>query len=408
MCKKITPATLLTLLCLSLTTLSESREEWGFFGHRRINRLAVFTLPAAMVPFFKKNIEYLTEHSVDPDKRRYATKHEAVRHYIDLDRYSAPLPLEWAAAFAEYIRLYAISPSGDTVPVFDRDALQESGGSWRPKPGGISMPHFPADQGIAVAAHTDWVKKHILPQYYEEPWQVPCDTLRALYGQDIPCRTVLAADSLTLHGILPYHLLQMYRRLTRAFKAGDAAQILQLSSEIGHYIADAHVPLHTTMNYNGQLTGQTGIHAFWESRIPELFADQRYDFFVGQSIYIREPATFFWDIVLQSHQLVDSVLFMERQVRAEFPGDLQFCPNEQSGGSQRIPCPAYAEAYQDKLNGMVERRMRAAILATGSAWYSAWADAGQPDLRRLNEATKAIASGESERSNGIFPVRPHQ
>jgi hypothetical protein len=35
------------------------------------------------------------------------------------------------------------------------------------------------------------------------------------------------------------------------------------------------------------------------------------------------------------------------------------------------------------MKGMVERRMRAAILSVGSYWYSAWVDAGQPDLNKL-------------------------
>ena len=54
-------------------------ENWGFWAHRRINRMAVFTLPPEMIAFYKKNIEYLTEHAVDPDKRRYATRHEAAQ-----------------------------------------------------------------------------------------------------------------------------------------------------------------------------------------------------------------------------------------------------------------------------------------------------------------------------------------
>ncbi|HZX74578.1 MAG TPA: S1/P1 Nuclease, partial [Cyclobacteriaceae bacterium] len=45
---------------------------WGFFGHEKINRLAVFTLPPEMIGFYKKNIQYLTEASVNPDRRRYA------------------------------------------------------------------------------------------------------------------------------------------------------------------------------------------------------------------------------------------------------------------------------------------------------------------------------------------------
>ena len=77
--------------------------------------------------------------------------------------------------------------------------------------------------------------------------------------------------------------MKMQQRLTKAFQDRDAKKIIQLSSEFGHYIGDAHVPLHTTENYNGQLTNQVGIHAFWESRIPELFADTEFDYFVGKA-----------------------------------------------------------------------------------------------------------------------------
>ncbi|MFB1021768.1 MAG: hypothetical protein QMC40_03290, partial [Vicingaceae bacterium] len=63
-------------------------QSWGFYGHKRINRMAVFTLPPEMVGFYKKNIEYVTAHAVDPDKRRYASKGEAPRHYIDIDHYA--------------------------------------------------------------------------------------------------------------------------------------------------------------------------------------------------------------------------------------------------------------------------------------------------------------------------------
>src|SRR5687767_296569 len=60
---------------------------WGFFGHERINRLAVFTLPPEMILFYKKHIRDIEEASVNPDRRRYAVPGEAPRHYIDLDDY---------------------------------------------------------------------------------------------------------------------------------------------------------------------------------------------------------------------------------------------------------------------------------------------------------------------------------
>jgi hypothetical protein len=64
--------------------------QWGFFGHKRINRIAVFTLPPEIFGFYKEHIEFLTDHAVDPDKRRYAVEGEAQCHYIDLDHYYKP------------------------------------------------------------------------------------------------------------------------------------------------------------------------------------------------------------------------------------------------------------------------------------------------------------------------------
>jgi len=60
---------------------------WGFFAHQRINRLAVFCLPEPMSAFFKRNIVYLTENAVNPDRRRNAVKGEAPKHFIDIDVY---------------------------------------------------------------------------------------------------------------------------------------------------------------------------------------------------------------------------------------------------------------------------------------------------------------------------------
>jgi hypothetical protein len=57
---------------------------WGFYAHRKINRLAVFSLPPEMIGLYKANIDYLTENAVNPDRRRYAVDGEAPRHYIDL------------------------------------------------------------------------------------------------------------------------------------------------------------------------------------------------------------------------------------------------------------------------------------------------------------------------------------
>ncbi len=169
---------------------------WGFFAHKKINRLAVYSLPPEMLIFYKRHIQFITENAVNPDRRRYAVKEEAPRHYIDLEAYGDSaiynLPRNWE----------------DAVVKYSQDTLYE-------------------------------------------------------------------------YGIVPWYIMEMKQKLTKAFKYKNSKGILRISADIGHYIADANVPLHTTINYNGQMTGQRGIHGFWESRLPELYSHQ-YDFLLAK------------------------------------------------------------------------------------------------------------------------------
>jgi hypothetical protein len=272
---------------------------WGFYGHKRINRMAVFTLPPEMITFYKKHIDYLTEHAVDPDKRRYAVKAEAPRHYIDIDHYGAN-------AFKE-------------VPIF-------------------------------------WTKA--VEKYTE--------------------------DTLMAYGIVPWHIDIMVRRLQEAFKKEDIDRILHISADLGHYIADAHVPLHTTENYNGQLTNQRGIHGFWESRIPELKADD-YDYFVGRAKYIDSPIKTAWKVVRESNAAVDSVLKFEALLNSKFPQDKKFGFENRGNTTIKTYSIEYTNAYDEMIKGQVERRMRASIVMVGSLWYTAWVNAGKPDLNRIGD-----------------------
>ena len=139
---------------------------WGFYAHQKINYYAVFLLPPEMMVLYKPNISFLSEHAIDPDKRRYAVADEGPRHYIDIDHYGAypfeSLPRKW----------------NDAVAKFGEDSLKE-------------------------------------------------------------------------YGIVPWHVQNMLRRLTDAFKEKNFSLIMKNSAEIGHYIADAHVPLHGHQQYSG-------------------------------------------------------------------------------------------------------------------------------------------------------------
>ena len=387
--------TILLLLAVTFTTAgAEYGERWGFFGHRRINRLATFTLPTELMPFFRRHIDYLTEHAVDPDKRRYAVSGEAVRHYMDLDHYGQPpfatLPRDYAEARLRYGTVRDVGAAGDTVTWKLDTILREDD---------IVLLRSPQ--------HTvDLPFREYLRLWYGDLERDRTDSLVQL-GLPLNGNNFVLTESFSDHGILPYHLVNYHRRLTDAFVKGNPGRILQLAAEMGHYVGDAHVPLHTTENYNGQLTGQLGIHAFWESRLPELFADERYDYFVGPAEYIEDPTDYYWNIVLESHRLVDSVLTTEKRLSERFPADRQLCYEERLGRQVRTQCTEYARAWSEAMDGMVEERFRAAIRSVGSVWYSCWVDAGQPDLDFLARA--AVEPEDSLTYPSLLqPLRSHE
>ncbi len=190
-------------------------------------------------------------------------------------------------------------------------------------------------------------------------------------------------DSLKAYGIVPWHVQNMLRRLTDAFKEKNFSLIMKNSAEIGHYIADAHVPLHACSNHNGQFTNQKGIHGFWESRVPELLAEKEFDFFIGKAAYIQNPGDFIWKRVLESAKAADTVLTFERELTLTFPDDKKYSFENRNGKTIRQYSSAFTIAYNKKLDGMIERRMRQSIFAIASFWYTAWINAGQPDLKEL-------------------------
>lgn len=298
---------------------------WGFFGHKRINRIAVFTLPQDMFGFYKEHIEFITEHAVDPDKRRYAVEGEAPRHYIDIDHY--------------------VENGEDPFEV------------------------VPKKWNDAVAKFTE-------------------DTLKA-------------------YGIVPWYIVVMKAKLTKAFEGKNIDLILKYSADIGHYIGDAHVPLHTTENYNGQMTGQRGIHGFWESRLPEINASD-YDYFVGKAKYKENILDFSWKAVKASNLAVDSVLTIEKELTAEWDSDMKYSYEQRGATTARVYSKEFSDEYHKRLNGMVERRMRKAIIAVGSIWYTCWVDAGQPNLNDLmNEKPSQELLDEQKELDKLYNSGKH-
>jgi hypothetical protein len=277
---------------------------WGAWGHKHINRAAVFALPDSMRKFYYNHIDFITEGAVVPDLRRglLNDKDESPRHYIDIE-----------------------------------------------------------DFGIPISAF-------------------PKTTKEAYNKYD--------STFLNKAGYLPWYIQNLSEKLTQAFKNRSKSEILFISAELAHYVGDANMPLHTASNFNGQLTNQKGVHALWESQIPEMFGNN-YNFKIESARYIPDVTTETWNIIAHTHSLEDTLLSMEKQTRKSFKKDNMY-KKDASGENilsynQPIFSNEYAKQFNDAMNGMVEIQLRLSIQDVANYWYTAWVNGGSPELLSLDD-----------------------
>lgn len=214
-------------------------------------------------------------------------------------------------------------------------------------------------------------------------------------------------DTLRAHGIAPWNTYFVYAKLRKAFERKEVSEILRHATDLAHYVGDIHVPLHTTKNYNGQLTNQLGIHGFWETRLPELFWET-YQIERQEAVYLNTPMLTIWQVVENAHQKVDSVLQIEATISKEF-SEQKYAVEQRGNQEVRQYSEGYALEYADRLNGMVERQLQGAVIVLASLWYTAWVDAGQPTLDYSSETTENIEDLlENSTNEKSISVRPHE
>lgn len=190
------------------------------------------------------------------------------------------------------------------------------------------------------------------------------------------------------NGILPWYIQETVTKLTKAMKDKRKNEILFLAGDLAHYIGDANMPLHTSANHDGQLTNQKGIHSLWESRIPEMFG-KNYNFYTGEAKYIDNIEKATWDMLKDSHSQVEPLLAIDKKLRESFTTDKMFEKDEKGNiaknkYNEMIYSKEYVAQFHTALNGMVEKQMRKAIVATANFWYTAWVNAGKPNLDDLD------------------------
>ncbi len=167
-------------------------------------------------------------------------------------------------------------------------------------------------------------------------------------------------------GLLPWRTGELYRDLVEAMRASDWKRVPRIAAHLGHYVADGHQPLHTTTNHDGQLTGNRGIHTRFEDEMIRRHIAQYEDLaaFTQPAQRATDPMAFTFDY------LIDSYIWVDNLLRAD------------TLASQGVP--GYGDAYYAALHvfagKLAKLSMAQAATDLGSLWYSAWIEAGRPEI----------------------------
>lgn len=218
--------------------------------------------------FFKPNIDWLSDHAWILICGATLTQHEGPRHFIDLDTYGGRRSTTCRACGR-------MQCSGNTQmfgscsrPAIRCNSLAASTTLCR-KNWPVRTKIFSTNNCCRVFTKTMKRSTRIRSISFCKQTESPCGRKRPFPRTSLRTRHRLS--------LAP---AKIATRPHRAFRQRNSKRILRIATDMGHYIGDAHVPLHTTSNYNGQKTGQHGIHGFWESRV-QNFADRRIRLFCG-------------------------------------------------------------------------------------------------------------------------------
>lgn len=182
------------------------------------------------------------------------------------------------------------------------------------------------------------------------------DTLNKIYGDSL----------VTKEGVLPWATEETFNKLVNAFKEKDKQKIILYASDLAHYVGDGHQPLHATINYNGQLTSQKGVHFRYEvEMIDRNLIEIEKKFVEQKSFYIQNISEYVFDYITEANNYAGTILSADRYCSAKSGGK----PNED-----------YYRLFWFKTKYITVNEINSAALGLSSLIYTAWVDAGKPVL----------------------------
>ena len=171
-------------------------------------------------------------------------------------------------------------------------------------------------------------------------------------------------DFIKKNGTLPWVTDSTYHVLVKEFKAKEWSKVLLTASDLGHYVGDGHMPLHLTLNYDGQLTEQKGIHNRYESKMFGLYADS---IIVKRSRLhkVRDVSRYVFDYMYINYQYKDSLLnadkFAYKKANQEYNG-------------------LYYQTLWQKTKGFTNKMIESSSKSLAELIRQAWIEAGRPKI----------------------------
>lgn len=199
-------------------------------------------------------------------------------------------------------------------------------------------------------------------------------------------------DTLLKYGTVNWEVMKLQKKLTNAFRNKMKDSILYYAADLGHYIEDAHVPLHTSINYDGQLSNQKGIHALWESVVPEIHITGYNLYQKHKARYLKDPQHSIWIAFRKSNSLLKDVLAEEIKASEGFTDATKFKQTESFGRLRKNYTGAFAKAYAARLGNTINERLLESASLVSDFWYTAWVDAGCPDLSEIQAVSPEVES----------------
>jgi hypothetical protein len=190
----------------------------------------------------------------------------------------------------------------------------------------------------------------------------PFDALPRNYKAAV---TKFGKAKLDANGLLPWQIGVYSEKLTEAMKAGKWDEARLDAAILANYVAEAHDPFNTTDNFDGHLSGQAGVN----ERFGTTLIDRYSSFFPmrpNDAIFINDPTDRAFEACLSSHSWLETILLADRNARH---GENSF--NDE-----------YYDLFYNQAAAILIRQLSDAATDVGSFWYTAWKNAGSPQLPR--------------------------